>query len=330
MLAPPFALDRGNGSHGATAEDGASTPSDAGEDSALASDERERADEILRLAARLLAGGETRVVFTSREALPVPFAGATQCLELERLSRADAVQLVERALGLDVAGMGHAAEAQRAEIESLVDAVHGHARTLALLAPALRERGPAATQAALVELIEAMERRFPGQREHSLLASAELSLRRLPPGLRERAPVLGVFHGAVDLDMLRHMTGWEAAEVQALGQALVATGLARGEAYNHLSLNPALCPYLAAQLVPAARAALAEQWTEAMRQYAEFLRREQSKNSEMAAALTLMELPNLMALLERVEHAGDPEATIDLTTTLHTLLQYTEIGNKRL
>jgi len=322
VLAPPFALDRGNGSHGATAEDGASTPSDAGEDSALASDERERADEILRLAARLLACGETRVVFTSREALPVPFAGATQCLELERLSRADAVQLVERALGLDVAGMGHAAEAQRAEIESLVDAVHGHARTLALLAPALRERGPAATQAALVELIEAMERRFPGQREHSLLASAELSLRRLPPGLRERAPVLGVFHGAVDLDMLRHMTGWEAAEVQALGQALVATGLARGEAYNHLSLNPALCPYLAAQLVPAARAALAEQWTEAMRQYAEFLRREQSKNSEMAAALTLMELPNLMALLERVEHAGDPEATIDLTTTLHTLLQY--------
>lgn len=36
----------------------------------------------------------------------------------------------------------------------------------------------------------------------------------------------------------------------------------------------------------------------------------------MAAALTLMELPNLMALLERVEHAGDPEATIALTATL--------------
>ncbi|MBL8397119.1 MAG: hypothetical protein JNL84_03090 [Candidatus Accumulibacter sp.] len=181
------------------------------------------------------------------------------------------MQLVERALGLDAAGMGHAAEAQRGEIESLVDAVHGHARTLALLAPALRERGAAATQAELVELIEDMERCFPGQREHSLLASVELSLRRLPPALRERAAVLGVFHGAVDLRVLRAMTGWPAAEVQALGEALLASGLASAEAYNHLSLNPALCPYLAARLAPAARAALAEQWGDAMRQYAEFL-----------------------------------------------------------
>ncbi|HNN85716.1 MAG TPA: CHAT domain-containing protein, partial [Accumulibacter sp.] len=319
VLAPPFAFAAG----------GDPTPGE----SALAADERERADEILQLAARLLACGETRLIFTSREALPAPFAGERQRLELDRLSRLDALQLVERALGLDAAGMGHAAEAQRGEIESLVDAVHGHARTLALLAPALRERGPAATQAELLALIAAMERRFPGQREHSLLASVELSLRRLPPDLRQRATVLGVFHGAVDLDMLRHMTGWPADEVQALGEALVATGLASSEPYNHLRLNPALCPYLAAQLEPAAHAALSEQWSEAMRQYAEFLDREQPRNSTLAAALTVMELPNLMALLERVADvnaspnatpnaaAGDAAATIDLTTTLHELLQ---------
>ncbi len=319
VLAPPFALGGGNGQGGESGESG-----EAGND-ALAADERERADEILRLAAELMDCGETRVVFTSREALPAPFAGETQRIELDRLSRADAVQLVERALGLDAAGMGHAAEAQRAEIESLVDAVHGHARTLALLAPALRERGPAATEAELVELIEAMERRFPGQREHSLLASVELSLRRLPPAQRDRAPMLAVFHGAVDLDLLQHMTGWQPADVHAFGEALVDTGLASREAYNHLSLNPALCPYLAAQLEPAERAALAERWTEAMRQYAGFLYGERSKNSAMAAALTVMELPNLMALLERVvnanTNAGDAEATIDLTTTLHGLLQ---------
>jgi tetratricopeptide (TPR) repeat protein len=264
-------------------------------------------------------------VFTSREALPAPFAGETQRIELDRLSRADAVQLVERALGLDAAGMGHAAEAQRAEIELLVDAVHGHARTLALLAPALRERGPAATEAALVELIAAMERRFPGHREHSLLASVELSLRRLPPALRERAWVLAVFHGAVDLNVLRAMTGWQPDEVQAFGEALVDTGLASAEAYNHLSLNPALCPYLAAQLDAAARAALTDRWTKAMRQYAGFLLREASRKSEMAAALTVMELPNLTALLERVANlntnASDAEATIAPTTTLHGLLQ---------
>ncbi|MBO3709191.1 MAG: tetratricopeptide repeat protein [Candidatus Accumulibacter sp.] len=312
VLAPPFAF----------LTVGSQPPHNESSDSALAADERERADEILQLAARLLACGETRLIFTSREALPAPFAGDRQRLELDRLSRTDAVQLVERALGLDAAGMGHAAEAQRAEIESLVDAVHGHARTLALLAPALRERGPAATQAELVELIEAMERRFPGKREHSLLASVELSLRRLPPALRERASVLGVFHGAVDLNLLRHMTGWPADEVQELGEALVATGLASSEPYHHLRLNPALCPYLAAQLEPAARAVLSEQWCEAMRQYAGFLERKAARNSTLAAALTRMELPNLMGLLECVEHAGDPAATIALTTMLHGLLQF--------
>ncbi|QKS30529.1 MAG: CHAT domain-containing protein [Candidatus Accumulibacter similis] len=306
VLAPPFAFD---------------PASDAGD--ALAADEREHAEEILRGAAALLACGETRIVFTSREALPAPFAGEKQRLELDRLSRADAVQLVERALGLDAAGMGDAAEAQRAEIESLVDAVHGHARTLTLLAPALRERGPAATQADLVELIAALERRFPGQREHSLLASVELSLRRLPPELRERAQVLGVFHGAVDLNLLRAMMGWPPPEVQALGEALVASGLASAEPYNHLRLNPALCPYLAAQLSPSERAVLTDTWTDAMWHYAEFLRRESLQRSEMAAALTRMELPNLMALLERFYSAkiNDGEATIRLTTTLHALLQ---------
>ena len=293
---------------------------DVHSDDALAADDRERADAILALAARLMDSGDTRLVFTSREVLPAPFDGEIQRIELHRLSRADAVQLVERTLGLDAAGMGREAEAQREDIESLVDAVHGHARTLALLAPALRARGPVATQADLVGLMAEMERRFPGGREQSLLASVELSLRRLTPQTRERAKVLGAFHGAVDLDMLRHMIGWDAADVQALGGALVNTGLATPERYNHLSLNPALCPYLAAEWDLAEREAQVTHWTEAMRAYAEFLRREHAKDAEMAAALTMMELPNLMALLDRVERAGQAEATISLTTTLFGLL----------
>jgi tetratricopeptide (TPR) repeat protein len=287
---------------------------------ALADDERDRAGEILALTARLMACGETRIVLTSREALPAPFEGEVQRIELSRLSPEDGVQLVERTLGLDAAAQGLAAEAQREDIESLVEAVHGHARTLSLLAPALRERGAAATEADLVGLMAEMERRFPGEREKSLLASVELSLRRLTPRMRERAKVLGVFHGAVDLPMLRYMTGWEPAEVQALGEALVAVGLATPESYNHLSLNPALCPYLAAGLEPAERQALQARWAEAMRSYAEFLQQQQAKNAEMAAGLTLMELANLMALLDAVESAGHAEATIHLAAKLHTLL----------
>jgi tetratricopeptide (TPR) repeat protein len=309
VLATPFAVALPD-------EDGADL------DDALAADDRERADEILALAARLMTCGDTRIVFTSREALPAPFDGKVQRIELARLSRVDAVQLVERTLGLDAAGRDRAAEAQRADIEALVEAVHGHARTLSLLAPALRERGAAATQADLVSLMAEMERRFPGQREQSLLASVELSLRRLTPEMRERAKVLGVFHGAVDLEMLRAMTGWEQAEVQTLGEALVATGLATPERYNHLSLNPALCPYLAAGLQSPKREVLEARWTQAMRMYTAFLRLQQGEKSEMAAALTVMEQTNLMALLDQVETTGNAGEVIDLATQLHDLLRH--------
>ncbi len=98
--------------------------------------------EILALAERLLRAGETRLVFTSREALPAPFDAGPQCWELRQLEKGDAVALIERSLaagecsGAMGAGAGAAAlEARREEIEALVAAVQGHARTLALLAP---------------------------------------------------------------------------------------------------------------------------------------------------------------------------------------------------
>jgi tetratricopeptide (TPR) repeat protein len=295
---------------------------DADRDDPLAADARERASEILALAAQLIVCGETRIVFTSREALPPPFDGEVQRIELNRLTAEDAVQLVERTLGLDAAGQGRAAEAQREEIESLVEAVHGHARTLSLLAPALRERGPAATEADLVSLMAEMERRFPGQREQSLLASVELSLRRLTPQMRERAKVLGVFHGAVHLGVLQAMTGWEEAEVQALGAALVATGLATSEGHGHLSLDPALCPYLGVGWDSAERKALTGWWAGAMVRYALFLAEQRQKNTEMAATLTLMDLTNFMGLLEQVEAIGDADATIRMATVLFELVQF--------
>lgn len=300
------------------------SPAADGTSAALAADEQERAAAILALAARLGEAGHTRIVFTSREALPAPFDGETQRIELQRLSREDAVKLVERSLGLDAGGKGKEADAQREQIEALVEAVHGHARTLALLAPTLKARGAAATQAELTQLMAQMEQRFPGQREQSLLASVELSLRRLSPTLRERVQVLGLFHGAVDLDVLRHMTGWDEAEVEALGKALIATGLATADPYNHLSLNPALCPlcpYLAAGIEPTERAALTARWVESMRDYVGLLVGERNKNIEMAATLTVLELPNLIALLAAVEGLGDAEATIALTTRLYGLLQ---------
>jgi tetratricopeptide (TPR) repeat protein len=295
---------------------------------ALSEEARRELDAILDLCKRLNAKGDTRLVFTSREALPAPFDAQRNRRELHQLDREDAVKLVERALNQEAAGAGAAADAASEAIEQLVDTVHGHARTLALLAAALRSRGVDATRELLVELMAEMELKFPGNREKSLFASVELSLRRISPTNRDKARVLGVFHGGVHLDMLRAMMEWEKEDVASLAVELIGTGLATPNSYNHLTLNPALCPYLRGQMDAAEREPLTALWVEAMRQYAEFLRRQQSQKIEIAANLTVLELQNLFALLDFVQHTGDAEATIDLATSLYGLLH--GLGKPRL
>lgn len=294
---------------------------------ALTAEAQEDLAAILALCTRLLRVGPTRIVFTSREALPAPFDAERHRRELHRLDRDDAVKLVERALNNSEDGTG-AVDAEPQEIEALVDAVHGHARTLALLAPALRERGVAATRESLTALMAQMEQRFPGSREQSVFASVELSLRRLSPKNRERVGVLGVFHGGCNLGVLQIMMEWEQEDVTALARELTATGLTTPNRYGHLTLNPALCPWLRGRLAAAERQALEARWVEAMRTYAGFLDGQQHKDAEMAATLTVLELPNLWALLDQVQRAGDAEATINLATRLYGLLQ--TLGRPRL
>lgn len=299
------------------------TPDDRADDwpEALRADAAETLQALLALCQRLGAIGQTRLIFTSREALPAPFDAPQALIELQRLSADDAIRLIERALEIDTSSGRAPRQASADEIRELVDAVHGHARTLALLAPSLRQIGVAATRQQLVELMARTEREHPGVREQSLYASVELSLQRLPPALRERAQVLAVFHGGVDLDVLRVMMEWETEDVNALAAGLVATGLATPEPYNHLSLNPALCPYLHARASEAKRSEWQARWVAAMRQYVAFLRQQHNQDTLLAATLTRLELPNLMALLTEVERAGQAEATIDLCTSLHLLLQ---------
>lgn len=302
---------------------------------ALSEDAREELKAILALCERLLKAGGTRLVFTSREALPAPFDGALNRRELHQLDREDAVKLVERVLnaagadaGADAGSSTDAAstsDAAREEIEQLVDAVHCHARTLALLAPSLRSDGVNATRESLVDLMTQMDQRYPighpEAREKSVFASVELSLRRMSAANQERARVLGVFHGGFKLEVLGLMMQWQEADVASLASELMETGLATPNRYHHLTLNPALCPYLRGRMEATDRDSLTGRWVEAMRGYAEFLRQQQSLNVEVAATLTVLELPNLFVLLDLVQHAGDAEATIDLATSLYQLLQ---------
>jgi len=124
------------------------------------------------------------------------------------------------------------------------------------------------------------------------------------------------------------MMGWEQSDCAALALDLIGTGLATADPYDHLTLNPALCPYLQARLGPEEAAALDARWVQAMGQYVDYLYQEQIRRTEIAAALTGLDLPNLLALLERVQQAGETAATIGLATRLCGLLQ--DLGRPRL
>ena len=124
------------------------------------------------------------------------------------------------------------------------------------------------------------------------------------------------------------MMSWDESDCFELAADLIGTGLATADDYNHLTLNPALCPLLREQLAPADIADLSARWVGAMVQYVEFLYQQQSQRTEVAATLTVLGLPNLVALLDLVQAAGEADATIALATSLDTLLQM--LGRPRL
>jgi hypothetical protein len=186
--------------------------------------------ELFELCQTLLqADPATRLLFTSRESLPPPFD--RHAIELGPLSRGDAIKLVEQVL----AGQGLAPAATDLgqtpeEITELVEAVNNHARALVLLAPEIARRGVAATTANLHRLMAELDQKHPGDRQNSLYASLELSLRRLPQELHEQVKVLAPFHGGANLAVVTLMLGEKLDNpnnsASALASALIEVGLA--------------------------------------------------------------------------------------------------------
>ncbi|MCL4862721.1 MAG: CHAT domain-containing protein, partial [Caldilineaceae bacterium] len=182
-----------------------------------------RLSSIVHLCTRLLAASPaTRLVFTSRERLPAPFADAGAVQELGHLSRHDAVRLVEQVLAQHGwTPPPHDDGRTPDEVTALVKAVQGHARALVLLAPEVARRGVRAVTADLRGLLAELERRHPGQRENSLYASVELSLRRLPPPVRQAIRALAVFQGGGHVDILGMVMGVEPDQARAIAVALI-------------------------------------------------------------------------------------------------------------
>lgn len=253
--------------------------------------------ELLELCTKLLKASEqTRLLFTSREVLPKPFD--TNTVELGRLHKDEAIQLVEKVMARQGWQPPESDDARTPEeIEALVNAVDCHPRALVLLAREVKEGVKYTTQyiAALMGKLEAENK---GDRENSLYASVELSLRRLPEEVRQRVNRLAVFHGGGHLGIMAMVLEIEPDSIGAVAKMLIDTGMAEIQDYNYLRLDPALPAYLKLGMQQETFAQLEIAWAEAMIQLVNYLYREQFKDSVMANNLTLLELPNLLALLD--------------------------------
>jgi tetratricopeptide (TPR) repeat protein len=265
----------------------------------------------------------TRILFTSREGLSQPFApGKDRYLQLGRLSRDEAIKLVERHMPEppppDDAG----------RIEDLVEAVQGHARSLVLLAPEICRRGVTVTTATLGRLLAQLHEAYPDDRERSLYASVALSLQRLSPETRQMIRPLGVFQGEVTLAVLAMILEVEKKELVPVVRALLETNLAEPKPYDHLRLHPALCPYLARELADQEREELTRRWVAGMVGLTNHLCRRLFRDTRVASTLTRLELPNLLHLLETLAGQGDAGTTLRVATRVELLLA--ELDHPRL
>jgi len=257
------------------------------------------AAEIFALCQRLLAADpRTRLVFTTREPLPAPFDARGRERELGALAPDDAVKLVGEVMKQNGwTPPSDDAGTTPEEITALVEAVHCHARGLVLLAREVARGGVKAATGDLRKLMANLEQRHPGDRENSLYASVELSLRRLSAESREHVKALAVCHGGVHLWGLGQITGLEPDAAQQLASELIGVGLGEDMGYGHLRLDPGLPPYLLGALPEDEAEALRSRWAEAMAGLTGYLYREWFKDTRLAAQLTLLELPNLLEML---------------------------------
>jgi tetratricopeptide (TPR) repeat protein len=266
--------------------------------------------EILTLCGALGKAGPTRLIFTSREALPAPFSD--HVLRIGRLDHDSAIRLVGNLLpGAPESG------ATERDLEDLVDAVGCHARSLVLIA---REVGAAGVRRAIENLepvMRAIEAKHPGERENSLLASAELSLRRLPPEIRQSIRPLSVFHGGGSLTAISLALHLDRDQVIGVARTLVGVGLAEYVEPGYLRFDPAM---FGGNLAPEEREAATRAWAESMEQEVDSLYQYHHQNPALAHNLALSELPNFLAALEHLA-AGHPlERVADFATTLEALI----------
>ncbi|MGB3917115.1 MAG: CHAT domain-containing protein, partial [Thiothrix litoralis] len=252
---------------------------------------------VLGVLAKLLP--HPHLLFTTREPLPAPFHHTAREIVLGALSVTDAQALVMQVMNNEGLHLRHDDQGNTPqEVDDLVGSVGCHARALVLLARELAQRGVTATTANVRAIMQELEQRHPGQRELSLFASVELSLRRLSPEVREQIAGLAVFQDGGIIWSFGEVLVIDRETTERLVQKLIDVGLASYQSYDFHRLDPALPATLDLGLTAQQREGYRQRWREVMGQLVDFLYQQKFKDAKLAAQLTQLELPNLMVYLQ--------------------------------
>ena len=272
---------------------------------------------------------DTKLIFTSRESIPSPFDGIGNHIELVRLDETDAIKLVTGVMAkVGIYPKEEVPGGTPPNVEALVEAVNCHARSLVLLAPYIGEMGVNEAKENIERLMIELDRKYPGERERSVFACVELSLRRLSPWVREAIKPLAVFHGGGHIENIGYVLELGEEKRNELVGELLQTRLVEQMPYYFLRFHPALSPYLRQEITEEERSYYTARWSENMLQMSNFLYQQRFQDTQISATLTHLGLPNLVYLLEYIRDKGHPEQTVGLATNLELLIG--QLGRKNL
>jgi tetratricopeptide (TPR) repeat protein len=116
------------------------------------------------------------------------------------------------------------------------------------------------------------------------------------------------------------LTGLEPDAARQLAIELIEVGLGEDMGFGHLRLDPGLPPYLLGELTVDETEALRSRWAEAMAGLTGYLYQERSKDARLASQLTLLELPNLLAMLDWLQARWPPERVVGLAQSVEQLV----------
>ncbi|MDQ1351955.1 MAG: hypothetical protein QG657_2261, partial [Acidobacteriota bacterium] len=283
--------------------------------------EPEELEVFFQLCQKLNSVAETRLVFTSREELPSPFDGEDNHFELWRLSQSDAIKLV-----MDVmANVGIFPKEEEPggtppNVEALVEAVNCHARSLVLIGPYVGEMGVNETKENLEQLMIMLHQKHPDDRERSVFACVELSLRRLSPWVREAIKPLAVFHGGGNIATIQSVLELNDEKQDELVDELLQTRLAELIEPGFLRFHSALGSYLQQEINGEIRNQYTARWVGCMIEMSYFLYKQNFESPKFSSTLIHLELPNLLYLLAHLKEQGNPKQTVNYATLLEIFI----------